>query len=135
MGMTMAKLFSSPVKIVLFGFLLWLVTFIVSVALYPVKDVSVPLFDSLMPVALSALTLLFLYLHFKGTASGFAKAGFVAGVVWLIMNILLDQLLFSWGPMQMSFVNYLYDIGLTYLMIPVITTGAGFLTDFARARK
>jgi hypothetical protein len=118
--------------IVVYGFLLWLTTFFVSMVIYPLKDISVPLFDSLIPVALAALTLGFLYLYFKGVPSGYAKAGLIAGVVWLIMNILLDQLLFSWGPMQMTFTDYMYDIGLTYLLVPVITTGAGYLIDRAR---
>jgi hypothetical protein len=119
--------------ILAYGFLLWLTTFLVSMVIYPLKDISVPLFDSLIPVALSALTLLFLYLYFKGVPSGYAKAGLVAGIVWIILNIMLDQLLFSWGPMQMTLTDYLYDIGLTYLLIPVITTGAGYLMDKARA--
>jgi hypothetical protein len=129
----MAHIFNSRLMILVYGFLLWLTTFLVSVVINPLKDTSVPLFDSLMPVALSALTLWFLYLYFKGVPSGYAKAGQIAGVVWLIMNILLDQLLFSWGPMQMTFTDYIYDIGLTYLLIPVITTGAGYLMDKARA--
>jgi hypothetical protein len=115
-----------------YGFLLWLTTFLVSVVIKPLKDTSVPLFDSLMPVALSALTLWFLYLYFKGLPSGYGKAGMIAGVLWLAMNILLDQLLFTWGPMQMTFTDYMYDIGLTYLLIPVITTGTGYLMDVAR---
>jgi hypothetical protein len=129
----MARLFNPRIMIFIYGFLLWLTTFLVSVVIYPLKDTSVPLFDSLMPVALAALTLWFLYLYFKGVPSGYTKAGLVAGIVWLIMNILPDQFLFSWGPMQMTFTDYLYDIGLTYLLIPVITTGSGYLMDRARA--
>jgi hypothetical protein len=49
------------------------------------------------------------------------------------MNVLLAQLLFSWGPMQMTFTDYMYDIGLMYLMIPMITTGTGYLMDKTRA--
>lgn len=128
-----ARHFNPRVKILVYGFLLWLTTFLISLVIYPLKDISVPLFDSLMPVALSALTLWFLYLYFKGITSGYAKTGLIAGVVWLIMNVLLDQLLFSRGPMQMTFINYLYDIGFTYLLIPVITAGAGYLMDRARA--
>jgi len=129
----MAKLVSSTLMMLVYGFLLWLTTFLISVVINPLKDTSVPLFDSLMPVALALLTLWFLYLYFKGVPRDFAKAGLVAGIVWLVMNVLLDQLLFARGPMQMSFADYVYDIGLTYLMIPVITTGAGYLMDRSRA--
>lgn len=34
-----------------------------------------------------------------------------------------DELLFSWGPMKMSLVDYLKDIGLTYLIMPIVTYG------------
>jgi hypothetical protein len=139
----MAKLFNSPAMMLVYGFLLWLTTFLVSwilkdvtgtnVETLDVTNINVLLFESLIPGALAALTLWFLYLYFKGVPGDFAKAGLVAGIVWLAMNVLLDQLLFSWGPMQMSFDRYMYDIGLTYLMIPVITAGAGFLMDRARA--
>jgi hypothetical protein len=120
-----------------YGFLLWLVTFVFSVAIHPLKDTSntAPLFESLMAVALSLFTLWFLYLYFKGVSGDFAKAGLVAGIVWLVISILLDQLLFTWGPMQMSFVDYMYDIGLTYLMVPVITTCVGYLMDRVAAGK
>ena len=128
----LAKLFNSPVMMLVYGFLLWLTTFLVSVALGPVKDYSGQLFDSLMPVAIALLTVWFLYLYFKGVPPGFARAGLVAGVVWLVLNILLDQLLFAWGPMRMSFADYMYDIGFTYFMIPPITAGAGYLMDWAR---
>ena len=139
----MAKPLNPTIVLLVYGFLLWLTTFLVS---WVLKDaLGVPgkpdvvsngylLFESLIPVALAALTLWYLYLHFKGVPSGFAKAGLIAGVVWLVMNILLDQLLFAWGPMQMSFGRYMCDIGFTYLLIPVITTGAGYLMDRAASR-
>ncbi|HUL62972.1 MAG TPA: hypothetical protein VLT35_07895 [Methanocella sp.] len=138
----MAKLFNSPVLMLVYGFLLWLTTFIVSWILKsatgsPGQPTEVTYgylaFESLIPVALAALTLWFSYLYFKGMPGDFAKAGLLAGVVWMVVNVLLDQLLFAWGPMQMPFERYVYDIGLTYLMIPVITAGAGYLMDRARA--
>jgi hypothetical protein len=35
--------------------------------------------------------------------------------------------MFMWGPMKMSFSNYLQDIGLTYLIILSIPIFTGFL--------
>lgn len=37
------------------------------------------------------------------------------------------------GPMQMSVLEYLADIGLTYLIVPATTTGIG--AAVARARS
>ena len=36
-------------------------------------------------------------------------------------------LLFSEGPMKMPFADYIKDIGLTYLIIPMVTLGFGYL--------
>lgn len=131
----MPRTLSSPVLMIVYGFLLWLITFLVSWAIYPLKGESQLLFDSLMPVAIAALTMFFLYLYFKGVPSGFFTGGLIAGIAWLVMNLLLDQLLFSWGPMQMSFIDYMYDIGFTYLMIPFITGGAGLMLDRLLAQR
>lgn len=43
------------------------------------------------------------------------------------MNI--DLFMFMWGPMQMSFWDYMKDIGFTYLIYPVVTIGFGFVLD------
>jgi hypothetical protein len=51
------------------------------------------------------------------------------------MNLLLDAPLFSQGPMRMTLPNYLADIGLTYLMIPVITLGLGLQAEATRRRS
>jgi hypothetical protein len=46
----------------------------------------------------------------------------------LMLSIIIDLLLFSPpSPMQMSFINYMMDIGITYLIIPVITVGFGYI--------
>jgi len=37
--------------------------------------------------------------------------------------------MFTRGPMPMSFINYLKDIGFTYLLIPVITVGFGYVKN------
>jgi hypothetical protein len=33
--------------------------------------------------------------------------------------------MFSWGPMKMTIIDYLKDIGITYIMIPVISLFMG----------
>jgi hypothetical protein len=51
-------------------------------------------------------------------------------VAWFIISIAIDLVLFlPPSPMQMSFMNYMEDIGITYLMIPVITIGLASMAD------
>jgi hypothetical protein len=45
------------------------------------------------------------------------------GIVFLVVSVAIDLLMFGWGPMKMAFVDYLKDIGLTYMVMPMITVG------------
>src|ERR1051326_1297598 len=96
----------SPKQAFLYGFLVWLLTLLVSMALFPVKKASQALFDSLMLVTLSSFTVVFLNLYFKRCTNSFLKEGIWLGISWLAINILFDLPLFSYGPMQMSLQNY-----------------------------
>lgn len=116
----------SPKKAFFYGFLVWLLTLLVSMALFPIKKSSQVLFDSIMPVVLSLFAVIFLNLYFKRCTTNFLNEGIWLGISWLAINILFDLPLFSYGPMQMSLQHYMADIGLTYLLLPVITIGAGF---------
>ena len=49
------------------------------------------------------------------------------GILWLLISVVVDLLMFSWGPMKMTLINYFKDIGFTYLAIPIITAGFGYL--------
>jgi len=61
--------------------------------------------------------------------AGFLKEGVLLGLVWFIIGIVLDLLLFMEGPMKMSFADYMMDIGLTYLIIPIVSFGFGYLLE------
>jgi hypothetical protein len=109
-----------------YGFLVWLLTLLASMAIFPLKRSWPVLFDSIMPIALALFAVMFANRYFQHCAASSLREGFALGAIWLIMNWLLDWPLFSFGPMRMSMVNYMADIGLTYLMLPIITVGIGF---------
>lgn len=70
------------------------------------------------------------YLYLKNIEKDFIKEGAIIGVIWLIINIAIDLVLFlPPSPLQMSLANYMMDIGITYLMIPVITIGFGYMIE------
>jgi hypothetical protein len=48
------------------------------------------------------------------------------GFGWLMISNVLDLIFFMQGPMKMPFMDYLADIGVTYLIIPAITIGFGY---------
>ena len=51
------------------------------------------------------------------------------GAVWLAISLFIDLLHFMEGPMKMPLADYLKDIGLAYLIIPIITIGFGYLLE------
>ncbi len=80
-----------------------------------------------MPVVLTAVTLLMAILYFQQVKTAFVKEG----VLWLAISVVIDLIMFSRGPMAMPLVDYVKDIELTYLIIPAITIGSGYLLQRA----
>lgn len=115
-------------KIVVFGFLTWLIAFMASVAIFPLRTTQRPLFESIMPVVIAICAVLFAILYFRNLKAGFLQDGVLLGAAWLVINIAIDLPLFLLeSPMQISLAEYVMDIGVTYLIIPAITIGFGFL--------
>jgi len=110
-----------------YGFLLWLVPFVVAFSLYSVRQSNRPLFESIMPVVLAACTLVALRLYLRrGAAPAFGES-LLLGALWMAISLLFDWPMFSAGPMKMTLAGYMSDIGAAYLLFPVLTVGAGFL--------
>ncbi len=117
---------------VIFGLIVWAIPFVVAMLIFPLRAADRPFFESIMPVAVVAATVLFSVLYFKRIESHFLKEGILLGLVFLVISVIIDLLLFSRGPMAMPFIDYIKDIGFTYLTIPAITVGMGYLLSKKR---
>ncbi len=122
-------------KIILFGFLLWLIPLIVSILIFPFRVSQRPLFESIMAVVVTAWAAFFAILYLLNLKGNYKNEGFLIGAAWFLISIALDIPLFMEGPMKMSPGDYMADIGLTYLIIPVVTSGLGFLAEAISSRK
>ncbi len=109
----------------LYGLLIWAIVFAVAILAFPFREADRPLFESIMPVSLSMCTAIAASIRFARVRRRALREGVVLGVIWLAVNLAFDALMFSRGPMQMGLVEYLKDIGLTYLIIPTITIAMG----------
>jgi len=116
-------------KIIIFGVLTWMIPFLVSVFLFPVHLTQRPLFESVMAVVVTLCAVVFAGLYLGNVESGYLTQGIVIGLTWMVINVLIDLPLFSTGPMAMPLGDYVNDIGLTYLIIPVVSVGFGWLLD------
>lgn len=110
-----------------FGFLVWLIPFAVAFALFPIHESDRIFFESIMPIAVVLASVIFAVLYGKQTKGVVFEEWVRLGILWFVITVAVDLLMFSWGPMKMPLVNYVKDIGFTYLMIPVITAGFGYL--------
>ncbi len=117
-------------KAILFGFLVWLSAFVVAFIVFPLRESSRPLFESIMPVVVASATASFAVLYFRGVRGRFVKEAAILGLVWLAINLAVDApLILLGGPMKMTLGEYLADIGLTYLIIPAVTIGIGLACE------
>jgi hypothetical protein len=121
-------------KLALFyGFSVWLIPFLVAILIFPIRIWQPALFESIMPVVLTVCGVFFSNLYFRRVERNFLKEGLILGVIWFAISVGADLLMFMWGPMKMTFANYMMDIGLTYLIYPAITIGSGFLIEKKQA--
>ena len=122
-------------RFVLFGFLSWLVIFGASVCLFPLKNDSEHLFEILMGFVLTSCTVAFTILYFRRVHAGFLREGSLLGLVFVACNLLFDLPMFSAGPMKMPLLQYLKEIGLAYLSMPIISIGFGYVLQAHTRRQ
>jgi uncharacterized membrane protein YpjA len=108
-----------------FAFLAWFIPFAASVCLYPIKRSHGPIFDSLMGIILTGSTVLLFAIESRRVMRGQFIHAMKVGLAWVIANWFFDAFMFGGGPMKMSLGQYISEIGISYLMIPVITMGMG----------
>lgn len=113
-----------------FGLLSWLIPFVASLAFFDSSGTVViaqPLFKSLMVViggGVGAALLVFVFRRIPATF----KSGLVIGSLWLAINLLLDLAVLV--PLSGSGVaGYFQDIGLRYLMIPIMAVAMGVVAQ------
>lgn len=115
--------------VLLYGFMMWLIPFVISFPIFSYKDSNRGLFESIMAVAVVCTAVSLSLVFFQKLSKKFLVQGVVLGTSMFSISIVIDLFLFMWGPMKMSIGEYMADIGLTYLAIPVIAIGFGYILD------
>ena len=110
-------------RAILLGILVWLIPFVVAVLAFPLKTNWRSLFESIMPLTLAIVVVSCAGLYFRRYPAQHLREGLVLGLVWLAISIAIDLPLMLSPPINYTLTEYAADIGLTYLMIPVITVG------------
>lgn len=112
------------------GFLTWLIPFIVSFLFFtpngtPLIDIT--FFKSIMTVLGCLVGVLLLIQSFKKIKTNYLKESIRIGLIWFLMNIVLD-LIFLLPLGKLTIMDYIIQIGIRYINIPIISIGMGYLT-------
>jgi hypothetical protein len=110
-------------KAVLLGLLVWLFPFCVAFAAFGLKQSWRSLFESIMPLTLATTVVACGHAYLRRAPHCSITEGIRLGLLWFAICVAIDLPLMLSPPINYTFVEYAADIGLTYLMIPVITTG------------
>ena len=112
------------------GFLTWLIPFMVSFLFFtpngtPLIDIT--FFKSIMTVLGCLVGVLLLIQSFKKIKTNYLKESIRIGLIWFLMNIVLD-LIFLLPLGKLTIMDYIIQIGIRYINIPIISIGMGYLT-------
>lgn len=122
-------------QITLLGLLSWAVPLAASFLFFDRTGqltISQPLFKSIMVVVSGGFGAALLVLAFRRVLPSW-RTGLVLGCYWLFLNLALDLLVLV--PLTgMTVKTYFYDIGLRYLLIPIVSTAMGAAAAEASAK-
>jgi hypothetical protein len=117
---------SSIKNALIYGFLLWLIPFLASVVIFPLKKTDSAFFQSLLGVT-SIIVVVILSVHYFRKTQRNLKEGIFLGLIFLFVSWFFDFFFFIWGPIKMPLASYIKEIGIGYLIYPIITTGYSYL--------
>lgn len=116
-------------KTILYGILVWLVPFIIAIPFYSPEGallVDVHFFKTIMILTGGVIGAILLIRLFSEISDQYVRKGWMIGGIWLVINWILDIGILL--PLNgMDFSTYFGEIGLRYLMIPVMSVMAGYI--------
>ncbi|MFZ0960832.1 MAG: hypothetical protein WAO35_07990 [Terriglobia bacterium] len=113
-------------RTLLLGFASWLIPFVISFLIFPLKKSNAPLFQTLMALIVLITAGALFKLYFRRRTVPVHEA-LIVGLLWLAVNLIMDYPMFAYGPMKMKALTYYSEIGLDYLTYPAFAFWASLL--------
>ncbi|MDD1659436.1 MAG: hypothetical protein LUP92_04255 [Methanomicrobiales archaeon] len=118
-------------KIIISGILAWLIPFLVSVPLYPQGQ---PIYDlqvtkSILIIVGALVGAVLALWYFRDIGKAFAREGAILGFSWFVINSVLDIIVLVYLLKGMDFTAWAGQIGIRYLLMPIITTAMGMAME------
>ncbi len=107
-------------KSVFYGFLVWLIPFLIGFFTFPIKNKQPLVFKTIMAVVLVAVSAIFSKVYLTSIPVIDPSQGAILGCFWAMICIAIDIPVFIYG-FKTKATCYFLEIGLAYLIIPIIT--------------
>lgn len=113
------------------GLLSWLLPFVYSFFFYNREGtllINYDVFKSMMFVVSMTVGVILLVNYFKHIKSNYLRNAGYVGITWFVMNLLLDGIVLI--PLSgMSLQDYVNQIGIRYVAIPILAVGFGYILE------
>ena len=115
---------------IIFGILIWIITFAVTQILNPIFTHHLPQINIVVPVIMNLTTVFFGILYIRNIDTNEVVEGFLAGVIFIIIDIICDfAFLIIPNTQHYVFTNYSIHITSTIILTLLITTFLGYLAQ------
>ena len=137
MNLLRVVMVDNKARLVLFGIATWLVPFVASIFFFDPTThkliIGQSFFQSIMVVIGSLVAAFLLVKYFKGVHADYVRQGIKVGVVWLLINWILDFAILV-PMMRIDLPTYFTQIGLSYLVAPVMAISMAVAIENARKK-
>ena len=125
-------------KIWVYGLITWIVPFVVAVLFIDQNEtykIDILFFKSIMVVT-GALTGAYLLVkYFRDIKTDYIREAINVGITWFGVNLALELIMVKTGIVDMTYMNYLTQIGFTYTTIIIYSLGIGYALEQHKKKK
>ena len=115
---------------IVFGIIIWILTFALTSILNPIFTDNIPRVNIVIPLTMIIVTGFFGILYIRTIETNEVVEGFLAGVVFVVVDIVMDYLVFVLlGVKTLMVENYSVHIVSTVVVTLLITTFLGYLAQ------
>ena len=115
---------------IVFGIIIWILTFALTSILNPIFTDNIPRVNIVIPLTMIIVTGFFGILYIRTIETNEVVEGFLAGVVFVVVDIVLDYLVFVLlGVKTLMVENYTVHIVSMVVVTLLITTFLGYLAQ------
>lgn len=121
----------NTLRLLLLGLMTWAIPFFLAFFFMDKNgqlSIELFLFKTIMIITGGISGAFAIIIFFRKRDNAYLKQGIIAGIIWFALNVIIDLLVLV--PMsQMPYNEYFTQIGLRYLMIPIMCITTGYLLE------